>query len=589
MWQILADFGSGEQAALDEKKKKDSSKTVFYDREQSKWKKRKDGSWQIELPDGNFLVGSPTEDSKHSGNFSIRDKDDKVVKDMGRDTWNRAKWLTFGEQKVDDRVIIESPEKMEAMGWKSIPKEGRGAYDGYFVKEIRPGIVVVAGTSTRPSYFEATLEDFLEDSPDKWAADGSDLYEREKKFKKIKMPKEFPDKYLNPNVLDEIETWQKKTLDKEADRIKKEKAEKSDAKSDFSNFQEDGADGWYQGSGDADVNSPEEGDQWQFFDIANATQEELDNDQVGTYNADFEDGKWVLTYFSPDDPYGGEDLGKFDSFDELIEGASKGSQGGEKEYGNPAQQRAVEQSQSKDDSDDEDSESDSSEPTPGAKIKGTDKDGNEYEGELVKMIFGKPKIKTDDGTEVMLTDFEKTSSRVVEAAWSDIIRKAKRLRAAGAITILNHEPQVTAAIVKGDSSTYDVVLHRQDPGKKSITMYECSCPWGQWAFKRQVTFVGRMCSHALAVVYEVQSMDYWSQVEMREMFGDEGATASKHVAKRDIFFLPSRRRDRKSQRQASVTAFDREALIDEDGEASNLNKLDLTGTHYLDSDSDLYW
>lgn len=57
--------------------------------------------------------------------------------------------------------------------------------------------------------------------------------------------------------------------------------------------------------------------------------------------------------------------------------------------------------------DEDGSDSSDSEPEAGSRVKGKDKDGNEYEGELVKMIFGRPKIKTDDGEEVMLTDYEK--------------------------------------------------------------------------------------------------------------------------------------------------------------------------------------
>ncbi len=46
------------------------------------------------------------------------------------------------------------------------------------------------------------------------------------------------------------------------------------------------------------------------------------------------------------------------------------------------------------------------EPDTGKTYKGKDKDGNEQEGKLVKMIFGKPKIVTDSGEEVMLHEWE---------------------------------------------------------------------------------------------------------------------------------------------------------------------------------------
>lgn len=212
----------------------------------------------------------------------------------------------------------------------------------------------------------------------------------------------------------------------------------------------------------------------------------------------------------------------------------------------------------------EEDDSKESEPAKGQKVKGTDKEGNDVEGEVIKMIFGKPQVEGPDGP-VVLTKWEKTSSKTsgkkVESAWADIIRKARRLRADGAINIIRHDIDVTAATVRGDTNTYNVVMYRQFPGSKSVTMYECNCKWGEWAFQRKKTFVGRMCSHALATLYEMQSREMFGIADWQEMMGDERTVAARFAA--------------------SITAFDREALIDEEGSATNLNKLDLTGTHYI--------
>jgi len=54
-------------------------------------------------------------------------------------------------------------------------------------------------------------------------------------------------------------------------------------------------------------------------------------------------------------------------------------------------------------------ESGNGSPDTGERYKGTDKDGKEYEGVLLKMIFGRPRIKTDSGDEIMLSDWGKTS------------------------------------------------------------------------------------------------------------------------------------------------------------------------------------
>ena len=42
--------------------------------------------------------------------------------------------------------------------------------------------------------------------------------------------------------------------------------------------------------------------------------------------------------------------------------------------------------------------------------------------------------------------------------------------------------------------------------------WSCTCPWGWWAWRRQHQYVGRTCSHALAVFYESRALEEtWSQ------------------------------------------------------------------------------
>jgi len=166
------------------------------------------------------------------------------------------------------------------------------------------------------------------------------------------------------------------------------------------------------------------------------------------------------------------------------------------------------------------------------------------------------------------------------AAWANIVQKAVRIRAGGGVEILSHSRDITTAVVHGDNGIYDVVMYRQDPTKTTITMYECSCKWGEWSFKRQHTFVGRMCSHALATYYEMQSRDYFTKKEEYEM----GLGAIAHVlgdSRRVINSFPvlSGKKRHRFLRVASATVSAGE-LIDEDGEATNLWKLDLEGTHY---------
>ncbi len=104
------------------------------------------------------------------------------------------------------------------------------------------------------------------------------------------------------------------------------------------------------------------------------------------------------------------------------------------------------------------------------------------------------------------------------AAWSDVRSKAKKLRAEGAVTITsvpNKDSLYVTGTVRGSSDIYEVRLMRV-PGSKSATAtWECGCEWSKYSWGRSGRwrrFEGRMCSHALALMYEAQS---------RSMFGED--------------------------------------------------------------------
>ena len=94
-----------------------------------------------------------------------------------------------------------------------------------------------------------------------------------------------------------------------------------------------------------------------------------------------------------------------------------------------------------------------------------------------------------------------------QAAWADVRKKAVRLRKEGAVHVSYYEPKQIQAMVTGDNGTYDTAVSRKNAFGNGVTYYDCSCPWGQWAFKRQYTYVGRFCSHGLAAYHEMQSLD----------------------------------------------------------------------------------
>lgn len=94
--------------------------------------------------------------------------------------------------------------------------------------------------------------------------------------------------------------------------------------------------------------------------------------------------------------------------------------------------------------------------------------------------------------------------------WTDVRTKAKRLRDQGKIHDFNVDKDgaLVTARVDGDNGTYDVKLYRTTYPMRKVLLWDCSCPWGKWAFKRQHTLIGRVCSHALAVQYQTYSGDY---------------------------------------------------------------------------------
>lgn len=90
------------------------------------------------------------------------------------------------------------------------------------------------------------------------------------------------------------------------------------------------------------------------------------------------------------------------------------------------------------------------------------------------------------------------------AAWADVRQKALRLRHEGKVSVNEISPNAIYATVEGDHNTYDVMLAKSG-SSQGIDDWACGCEWGRWAFKRQMTYVGRLCSHAYAAYQELQS------------------------------------------------------------------------------------
>lgn len=104
-------------------------------------------------------------------------------------------------------------------------------------------------------------------------------------------------------------------------------------------------------------------------------------------------------------------------------------------------------------------------------------------------------------------DFEPAPAFAKVAAWKDLMEKAKRLKDQGRIHILNNQPDHVVGRVEGDHGTYTTQIWRQDPSSSAITMWDCECPWDQYAWQRTrqwKKYEGRPCSHTLALFWTAQ-------------------------------------------------------------------------------------
>ncbi len=102
-------------------------------------------------------------------------------------------------------------------------------------------------------------------------------------------------------------------------------------------------------------------------------------------------------------------------------------------------------------------------------------------------------------------------------SWETVRNKAVMLRNNGNVSVQNYSPDYIKASVKGTNSTYEVEIvlggegaNYQDVRDTQVSAWTCTCPWGEWAWKRENKYVGRMCSHAYAAFMEFQSLNYRS-------------------------------------------------------------------------------
>lgn len=95
------------------------------------------------------------------------------------------------------------------------------------------------------------------------------------------------------------------------------------------------------------------------------------------------------------------------------------------------------------------------------------------------------------------------------AAWRDVEMKAKRLKDNGQVVINTNSTNGIEGVVAGDNGSYECVIYREDPDSMRITHWQCSCPWGRYAWgrtRRWKKFEGRPCSHIMATFWQSRSV-----------------------------------------------------------------------------------
>jgi hypothetical protein len=119
-------------------------------------------------------------------------------------------------------------------------------------------------------------------------------------------------------------------------------------------------------------------------------------------------------------------------------------------------------------------------------------------------------------TNVTLSMKDEDFSMHYTSAWIDVMNKARYLRRSGNVFIFSAPERGTGNTdfivgeVLGDSGIPYRVRLMREPNTRRIAMWECGCAWGHYAWGRSgrwKKFEGRMCSHALSLLYEVQGRE----------------------------------------------------------------------------------
>lgn len=93
------------------------------------------------------------------------------------------------------------------------------------------------------------------------------------------------------------------------------------------------------------------------------------------------------------------------------------------------------------------------------------------------------------------------------AAWRDVQAKAKRIRSEDGVRLIAAKDGTFVGHIRGDTNVYEAEIVNL-PGRHTVGAWNCGCKWAAYSWGRSgpwKKYEGRMCSHALALSYEIQS------------------------------------------------------------------------------------
>ncbi len=207
------------------------------------------------------------------------------------------------------------------------------------------------------------------------------------------------------------------------------------------------------------------------------------------------------------------------------------------------------------------------------------------------------------------------------ASWAEVRDRAVNTRRNDGVRIMSMTESKAVGQVRSSSTpgrVYQTELTFA-PGTRQVALWSCSCPWNTYSWGRSgpwAKYEGRMCNHALAMMYEVQSGEFGGEtIEDEPGFTDDVYWHTANLSGEDLFMAQSELHDPDTPALPETTGEAEDALVEgalahlaklrslaakearihfslaeqsavinetptREGGARNFDRMDISGTHY---------